>query len=30
MRYDANTAPDPQAWLELDEQERIDLAAQRR
>ena len=25
MRYDANTAPDPQAWLELDEQERIDL-----
>ena len=26
MRYDANTAPDPVAWLELDEQERIDLA----
>jgi hypothetical protein len=25
-RYDASTAPDPQAWLELDEQERIDLA----
>jgi hypothetical protein len=24
-RYDASTAPDPQAWLELDEQERIDL-----
>lgn len=26
MRYDANKAPDPEAWLELDEQERIDLA----
>jgi hypothetical protein len=26
MRYDANTAPDPEAWLQLDEQERIDLA----
>lgn len=26
MRYDANTAPDPVAWIELDEQERIDLA----
>ena len=26
MRYDADTAPDPQAWLELDEQERIDQA----
>jgi hypothetical protein len=26
MRYDADNAPDPQAWLELDEQERIDLA----
>jgi hypothetical protein len=25
-RYDANKAPDPQAWLELDEQERIDQA----
>jgi hypothetical protein len=24
-RYDASTAPDPQAWLELDEQERIEL-----
>jgi len=23
-RYDASTAPDPEAWLELDEQERID------
>jgi hypothetical protein len=26
MRYDASKAPDPKAWLELDEQERIDLA----
>jgi hypothetical protein len=26
MHYDANTAPDPEAWLQLDEQERIDLA----
>jgi hypothetical protein len=26
MRYDASTAPDPEAWLQLDEQERIDLA----
>jgi hypothetical protein len=26
MRYDADTAPDPQEWLDLDEQERIDLA----
>jgi hypothetical protein len=25
MRYDAAKAPDPKAWLELDEQERIDL-----
>jgi hypothetical protein len=25
-RYDASKAPDPEAWLELDEQERIDLA----
>jgi hypothetical protein len=25
MRYNARAAPDPQAWLELDEQERIDL-----
>jgi hypothetical protein len=24
MRYDALKAPDPQAWLDLDEQERID------
>ena len=24
-RYDANTAPHPEAWLQLDEQERIDL-----
>lgn len=26
MRYNADIAPDPQAWLELDEQGRIDLA----
>jgi hypothetical protein len=26
MRYDADKAPDPQEWLELDEQVRIDLA----
>jgi len=26
MRYDADRAPDPEAWLQLDEQERIDLA----
>jgi hypothetical protein len=26
MRYDASKAPDPEAWLALDEQERIDLA----
>ena len=26
MHYDADKAPDPQEWLELDEQERIDLA----
>jgi hypothetical protein len=25
MRYNADQAPDPQEWLELDEQERIDL-----
>jgi len=25
MRYNARVAPDPQAWLELNEQERIDL-----
>jgi hypothetical protein len=25
MLYDANNAPDPQEWLELDEQERIDV-----
>jgi hypothetical protein len=25
MRYDATTAPDPEAWLQLEEQERIDL-----
>jgi hypothetical protein len=25
MRYDASDAPDPKAWLELDETERIDL-----
>ena len=25
MRYDAHKQPDPQAWLELDETERIDL-----
>src|SRR5262245_60227492 len=25
-RYDASTAPDPEAWLQLDEQERMDLA----
>jgi hypothetical protein len=25
-RYDASTAPDPEVWLQLDEQERIDLA----
>ena len=25
MLYDADKAPDPEAWLELDEQERIDL-----
>jgi hypothetical protein len=25
MRYDALKAPDPQEWLELDEQERLDL-----
>src|SRR5215510_10054262 len=24
-RYDASTAPDPEAWLQLDEQARIDL-----
>jgi hypothetical protein len=24
MRYDANKAPDPEEWLELDESERID------
>jgi hypothetical protein len=26
MRYDADKQPDPQAWLELDESEHIDLA----
>ena len=26
MRYDASEAPDPRAWLALDETERIDLA----
>jgi hypothetical protein len=26
MSYDASKAPDPEEWLELDEQERIDLA----
>jgi hypothetical protein len=26
MRYDVDKQPDPQAWLELDESERIDLA----
>jgi hypothetical protein len=26
MRYDADQTPDPEAWLQLDEQERIDLA----
>src|SRR5262249_5485734 len=26
MHYEADKAPDPQEWLELDEQERIDLA----
>jgi hypothetical protein len=26
MLYDASTAPHPEAWLQLDEQERIDLA----
>jgi hypothetical protein len=26
MRYDADKQPDPQAWLELQESERIDLA----
>jgi hypothetical protein len=26
MRYEASEAPDPKAWLELDESERIDLA----
>jgi hypothetical protein len=25
MRFDAHKQPDPQAWLELDESERIDL-----
>jgi hypothetical protein len=25
MRYNAGATPDPRAWLELDEQERIDL-----
>jgi hypothetical protein len=25
MRYDADKAPDPEEWLELDESERIDL-----
>jgi hypothetical protein len=25
MRYDADKAPDPEIWLELDESERIDL-----
>ena len=25
-RYDASTAPDPEVWLQLDEQARIDLA----
>jgi hypothetical protein len=25
MRYNARAAPDPRAWLERDEQERIDL-----
>jgi hypothetical protein len=24
MRYDADKAPDPEEWLELDESERID------
>jgi hypothetical protein len=27
MRYDASKAPDPKAWLELDESDRIDLGA---
>jgi hypothetical protein len=26
VHYDASTAPDPETWLQLDEQERIDLA----
>jgi hypothetical protein len=26
MRYNADKAPNPEAWLQLDEQERIDLA----
>ena len=26
MRYDAHKQRDPQAWVELDESERIDLA----
>jgi hypothetical protein len=25
MHYDAGKAPDPEAWLELDESERVDL-----
>jgi hypothetical protein len=25
MRYDADKAPDPDQWLELDEHDRIDL-----
>jgi hypothetical protein len=25
-RYNASTAPDPEIWLQLDEQARIDLA----
>jgi hypothetical protein len=30
VHYDANTAPDLEAWLQLDEQERIDLAIDHR
>jgi hypothetical protein len=26
-KYDPSVPPDPQAWLQLDEQERIDLVA---
>jgi hypothetical protein len=25
MRYDADQAPDPEIWLELDESERVEL-----